>query len=86
MINIKFKPKFLKQMGKFPSDLYGEVREKIALFQNEPNHPFLKTHKLHGKLSNCWSFSVNYRYRIVFQYLSKKEVVLLCVGDHELYK
>lgn len=83
---VSFSPSFLKKCGKLPAELQTEVKEKISLFQQDPGHSFLKTHKLRGELRGKWSFSVNYSYRIVFQYLSKKEVVLLCVGNHDVYK
>jgi plasmid maintenance system killer protein len=50
------------------------------------NHSSLKVHKLNGPLKGSYSFSVNYKIRIIFQYVSKKEVVLLTVGDHKIYK
>ena len=67
-------------------DIKDEVLEKIKLFQDESNHQPLKMHKLHGELKACYSFSVNYKIRIVIDYLSKNEVALLAVGDHDLYK
>lgn len=86
MLEVLYKPVFTKQYKKLPETLKLEIKERISLFREDPVHPFLKTHKLHGILKNNWSFSVNYKYRIVFQYLSKEKVVLLCVGDHEIYK
>jgi len=83
---VSFLPSFLKKCRKFPEDLQNEIDEKISLFRSDPLHPFLKIHKLHGMFKNSWSFSVNYRYRIIFQYLSKDEVILLAIGDHEIYK
>lgn len=85
-MEIFYLPKFVKMYKKLPPHLREEVNEKIELFGKDPNHSFLKTHKLHGVLKGCHGFSVNYQYRIVFQYLSKEKVVLLCVGDHEIYK
>lgn len=85
-MKIAYTPVFVRQYKKLPRALQDEVEEKIALFQKKPNHPFLKTHKLQGRLKGRFSFSVNYQYRISFQYLSKKEAVLLNVGDHDIYK
>ena len=56
------------------------------LFKNKNNHKRLNVHILHGRLKGRYSFSVNYRFRIVFTHLSKNEVVLLAVGDHTVYK
>lgn len=84
-MKVLYKPTFVRQYKKFPNELQTEVKEKIALFQEDPNHTFLKTHKLKGKLSGCFSFSVNYDYRIIFQY-EEDSVVLLTVGNHSIYK
>ncbi len=85
-MKISFKPKFIKRFKKLPTALQEEIMEKVKLLKNEPRHPFLKTHKLKGELDESYTFSVNYSYRIVFEYLSKNEVVLLCVGNHDIYK
>ena len=77
---------FLRQYGRLPRGLQEEVREKIALFRSDQHHPFLKTHKLKGRLRGRWSFSVNYSYRIVFRFEGKGAAVLLAVGDHDVYK
>ncbi|MFH1534232.1 MAG: type II toxin-antitoxin system mRNA interferase toxin, RelE/StbE family [Nitrospirota bacterium] len=76
----------MKQFNKFPDALQDEIEEKIELFKKDPIHPSLKSHKLKGKLKGRFSFSVNYRIRIVFACLSKKDVVLLSVGSHEIYQ
>lgn len=86
MIQVLYKPTFVRQYKKLPAALKQEVKEKIELFRKNPAHPFLKTHKLKGKLKGFSSFSVNYQYRIVFQYESKKCAVLLVIGDHDVYK
>jgi mRNA-degrading endonuclease YafQ of YafQ-DinJ toxin-antitoxin module len=73
-------------MNKLEEALTGEVFEKIELFKDTKNYKLLKVHKLHGKFSDCLSFSVNYKTRIVFEYETKNEVVFLAIGDHDLYK
>lgn len=86
MIEIIFKPHFIRKLKRLDSALIEEVSEKIELFKDEKNHDQLKVHKLHGDLSGCFSFYVNYKIRVVFQHLSKKEVVLINIGDHDVYK
>lgn len=86
MLEINYKPSFISLYEEAEVSLRVEIKEKIALFRNKNNHKSLKVHKLHGKLKACYSFSVNYKIRIVFEYLSKNEVALLAVGDHDLYK
>lgn len=86
MLKIFYRPNFVRSYKKLPTSLQQEIKEKIELFTVNPNHLFLKTHKLKGKLKGLFSFSVNYQYRIVFLYKSEKEVSLLAVGDHDIYK
>jgi len=85
MLEILYKPAFVRQYKKFSAPLQEEIKEKIALFKKDPHHVFLKTHKLKGELKAFQSFSVNYEYRIVFEYESKNKVVLLAVGNHTVY-
>lgn len=84
-MNVYYLPIFVRQYKRLPDSLQCEIREKISLFEQDTFHPFLKTHKLKGFLKDRWAFSVNYKYRIVFRYLSKNEVALLAVGDHSIY-
>lgn len=86
MLIVSFKPSFIKKLNKLDKGLQEEVLERIELFKKVENHRLLKVHKLHGQLSDCFSFSINYKVRIVFEYLSKSEVVLLYIGDHDIYK
>lgn len=86
MLKVHFKPTFIKQFKKLETALQEEAFEKIELFKETKNHKQLKVHKLNGVLSGRYSFSVNYKTRIVFTHLSKTEAVLLTVGDHDAYK
>lgn len=85
-MKILYKAKFLRQFKKLPTPLQQEAKEKIALLQQDVQHPFLKAHKLKGKLKEFWSFSVNYKDRIVFQYEKKDHIVLIAIGDHDVYQ
>jgi len=43
----------------------------------------LRTHKLSGELTGMWAFSVSYDYRVVFRFISEKEVLLIDIGGHD---
>lgn len=85
-IKVHYKPSFIRQLKKLPLGLQEEVIEKIELFKNIDNHQRLEVHKLKGRLKKFYGFSVDYKNRVVFEYLSDGEIVLLAVGDHEIYK
>jgi mRNA-degrading endonuclease YafQ of YafQ-DinJ toxin-antitoxin module len=86
-MDVAFSPAFLRRFKKLDARLQDEAIEKIELFKDLENHGFLKVHKLNGPFSDCHSFSVNHKTRIIFEYLdrSKGEVVLHAIGDHEIY-
>jgi len=86
MLAIMYAPIFVRQFHKLPKSLQGEVEEKIELFKDINNHRMLKVHKLHGLLNNRYSFSVNYKYRIIFKYETKNQVSILAIGDHDVYQ
>lgn len=86
MIKLIFAPVFLRQLKSLPGELQEEAVEKIELFKSRENHRMLRVHKLKGNLREVFSFSVNYRIRVIFQYNSKNEAGLLSIGDHDVYK
>ena len=85
-MEIFYTPHFLKMYAKLENKLCLDVKDKIEAFTNKENHNFLKVHKLKN-LENTYSFSVNYKIRIVFEYGKNKNIVhFLYVGSHdELY-
>lgn len=86
MIDVSLSPSFLKKYKKLSPELQGEVRAKIKEFQDPANHEALRVHKLQGRMKGRYSFSVNYKYRIVFHWIEKNtEAYLLVVGDHSIY-
>ena len=51
-------------------------------------HPSLKTHKLMGNLDDTWSCSIDYSYRILFEFVTDPEtderaILLLNIGSHD---
>ena len=81
-------PRYRRSYKKLDPQLQRLADEHIALFRKDPFDPRLDTHSLHGKLKNQWSFSVDRRYRILFEFLDKqkKDVVFLDVGNHSIYQ
>lgn len=87
MITVGYTQQFIRAYDSLQAPLKEEIKEKIQLFTDRENHQRLKVHKLHGKMAGRWSFSVNYKIRVVFVYVGKGKntVSLIIVGDHSIY-
>ena len=85
-MRILFSATFIRRLGELDDDLQDEVAEKVALFKDPRNYKRLRVHKLHGRFANKWSFSVNFKIRIIFEKLDQATVALLTIGDHDVYR
>ena len=77
--------KFERSLKKLQTSIVEKVVDRTLLFKENLFDLRLKTHKLHGKLKNQWSFSVDNTYRVLFEY-DGSNVIFLDIGDHDLYK
>jgi len=85
-MHINQSPHFKRSYKKLPSDIRNDFDGKIALFMENPRHPFLRTHKLKGRLEECFSFYLKHGNRVFFEFTSGDVVNLLDVGPHDMYK
>lgn len=69
-------------IGRNP-DLKPKITQALETFAGNPYHPYLRTHKLSGKLRGLWAFVVAYDCRIVFQFLDEQNVLLIDIGKHD---
>jgi len=83
---IKTSPHFEKHYKKLSKGVKEKAKEKEKIFRKDPFDPRLETHKLHGKLKECWAFSVDSKHRIKFIFLSDEEVLFLDIGTHDIYR
>ena len=77
---------FKKSFKKLPHDIQQSAIAKDKIFRENPHAPSLKTHKLKGKLSSFWSYSVKYSYRVVFEFVDSQTVIYHDIGTHEIYR
>lgn len=85
MFEIVISKQFARQFRKLDPNLKEEVVEKLELLKNPNNHQSLKVHKLNGRLADKYSFSVNYKIRVVFSFPISTEILLLLIGSHDVY-
>ncbi len=83
MLTIFYTPQFIRRYKNLTPALKEEVKEKIEEFKNIKSHRKLKVHKLKN-MGSTFSFSVNFKIRIIFEYQkNKRNVNMLYVGDHD---
>ncbi len=85
ILNIYYHPQFRKSFLCLPEEVKRKAKSRIKIFKENPFHPLLDTHKLHGKLKEQRSFSVKGQYRILFIF-DNSDVIFLDIGPHEIYK
>lgn len=69
--------------------LRSAIEETLEQLAADPFHPKLKTHKLSGELAGIWACSIDYSYRLLFEFVANPEegkedaILLLNLGDHD---
>ena len=85
MITVGYTQEFIRRYDKLPDVLKEGVKKKIQLFKDRKNHQRLKVHKLHGKYAGFFGFSIDRKYRVMFEWISTQEARFHTVGDHSIY-
>jgi len=85
-MKIYYSSKFYKEYRKLPKEIKIQAEKQEKVFRQDPFDPKLKTHHLTGKLKGFWTFSINYQYRIIFEFSGKNIIWFHSVGTHDIYK
>ncbi len=82
-VKIIFSSHYVRAAKKVPRTIFLIINHKVAIFQNDPFHLFLHTHKLVGKLLGHHAFSVTRDYRIIFRFVDTTTVLFESIGRHD---
>ncbi len=77
-----FKRSYKKRIKDNPR-LKRKFWRKMETFLEDPFYPQLRTHKLSGKLSRQWAFSVDTDCRIIFEFIDEGQILLIDIGSHD---
>ena len=64
-------------------DLEDRFWKRVEIFTADPFDPCLRTHKLSGKLSELWSFSLAYDLRVIFHFQPQNRAMFENIGTHD---
>ncbi len=91
MRQIGWTPKSLRAFNRLIKrnpDLRSAIEQTLNQLSEDPFHPSLQTHKLTGDLAGIWSASIDYKLRILFEFVNDVEsqeqsILLLNLGSHD---
>lgn len=78
--------RFKRSFRRLPAEVQEKAVEREQLFRLDPFDPRLETHKLRGRLKKLWSYSVDFRYRVLFRFAAGHAVIYFDIGDHSIYR
>ncbi len=84
-MRILYLPRFARQYKKLPREVRELAEKRERIFREDPFDPRLKTHKLSGDLEGYYAFSINFSYRIIFEFGNPETVWFHQVGTHDIY-
>lgn len=77
----------IRKIQKKEKSLADRMEKQIALFEENPKHPSLRTHKLSGTMNNMWSISITMTIRMVYIPIDVDTVLFIKIGTHdEVYR
>ena len=85
-MKIIYTSKFERHYRKLPDKIKNTAKRREKVFRSDPFSKTLETHKLSGKFRDFWAFSVDHRYRIIFEFGTGDIIYFHAVGDHNIYK
>ncbi len=74
---------FDSQFKNLPPDVQNRVDKQLSRLVENPRHPSLRLHKMHGR--DQWEISVTMNYRITLSIVGE-EYILRGVGKHDILK
>lgn len=84
--SIVYSSKFVRELRQLPNEIAAVAIRKEKFFRNNPLHPSLRLHALHGKLEGLWSISITGGYRVIFERQTNGEILFISIGKHDIYK
>lgn len=84
--NILYSSHFAQALKHISPEQKKVLAEREAMFKTNCFNPRLKTHKLKGRLKGCWSFSLTYSERVLFEFIDSETVGFIGIGDHAIYQ
>jgi len=83
---IEYSTEFVRELKKIPKNIIDLAIQKEKIFKDNPLHPSLRLHELHGRFKSIWSISITGSYRIIFERMKNGDILFISIGKHDIYK
>ncbi|HKK54452.1 MAG TPA: type II toxin-antitoxin system mRNA interferase toxin, RelE/StbE family [Patescibacteria group bacterium] len=83
---IHYSKRFVKDLKLLSKNILDLAIKKEEIFKDNPLHPSLRLHELHGKFKGIWSISITSNYRIIFERMKNGDILFISIGKHDIYK
>lgn len=85
-MRFSFHKNFIKQFKKLPDKEQAQIKQRLAIFLENPYVEILNNHSLKGKYLNYRSINIKGNLRAIYKYLDEDECVFVLLGTHsQLY-
>jgi len=68
---LRFSKDFQKDLVRLNEAQKKQLNKKLELFQDHPDHPSLRNHKLHGRMTGFYSINISGDIRAIYEILGK---------------
>ncbi len=87
-MDVSYSKDFKKSFAKLPHKVKLQFGERLSLYLEDPQHPLLRVHGLHGAWEGYQSFNVNADVRVIFDIRDDgKTLYISIIGIHtQLYR
>jgi len=78
--------RYTRSFGLLSRAIQDKLIAQERFFKADAFHPRLHTHPLKGSLKGLWSYRVDRRNRVLFEFIGTDSVLYHDVGDHDVYR
>ncbi len=86
MARVIYTPGFKRAYDSLSQKTRDRAKKRLTVLRGNLFDGKFKTHKLSGKLKGLYAFSVDHKYRIIFEFLGNEDIALHDVGGHDIYR
>ncbi len=81
-MKVLFHKDFEKEYQRTSPKIRAQFERRLTLFVDEPSHPLLNNHRLHGEFKNLYSINVTGDIRAIYEVINSGAVLFVLFDTH----